>query len=321
MMRPNLVNQVLNLLQKHGFTYQSFVDSNSSFDIIARQQNIVLILKVLSNIDSLRPEHARDLQKLTHVFNAHSLIIGEKTKVFELQANVLYERYGLPVLSLQGLEFLLQQRMPVQRSFKGKNIVELDVNKLRAEREARELTLKDLSERAGISLESLHRYEHGSPAQLDVAEKLEEILHAKLIRGINVFKHTYPASEISEKAQNDPLSINALEQLKELGLKLSVFERAPLTAAAEEHHLLISHVKEHQNPAKKTLLLEKTLSVVKQPGMILSSSKKSIRHSHVPVVNVDEITTFSNVHDILNAVNEQNARETYEKRKRSKPIR
>ncbi len=304
MIRPTLVNQVLQLLTRHGFTYQSFVDSNSSFDIIARQQNIVLILKVLSNIDSLRNEHARDLQKLTHVFNAHSLIIGEKTKVFELQANVLYERYGIPVLSLQGLESLLLQKMPTQRSFKGKNIVELDVNKLRAEREARELTLKDLSERAGISLESLHRYEHGSPAQLEVAEKLEEILHAKLIRGINVFEHAYPISEISQKAQQDPLSINALEQLKELGLKLSVFERAPLTAAAaDEHRLLISHIDDTHHAAKKAMQLEKTQHVTKQPGLIVTRSTKKLHVNNVPILQEDEISTFSNVKDMMKMVN------------------
>jgi putative transcriptional regulator len=314
MMRPNLVENVLHLLHQHGFTYQSFVDSNSSFDIIARQQNIVLILKVLSNIDSLRVEHARDLQKLTRVFNAHSLIIGEKTKVFELQSTVLYERYGLPVLSLQGLESLLQQRMPVQRSFKGKNIVELDVNKLRAEREARELTLKDLSERAGISLESLHRYEHGSPAQLDVAEKLEQILHTKLIRGINVFEHAYALSDISQKAQDDPLSINALEQLKELGLKLSVFERAPLTAAASEHHLLISHIEDTHHAAKKAMLLEKTQHVMKQPGLIVTRSKKKLHVNNVPVLQEEEISTFSNVKDMMKMVNER--RETKKKDKR-----
>ncbi len=314
MIRPTLVNQVLQLLIKHGFTYQSFVDSNSSFDIIARQQNIVLILKVLSNIDSLRHEHARDLQKLTRVFNAHSLIIGEKTKVFELQANVLYERYGIPVLSLHGLESLLQQKMPTQRSFKGKNIVELDVNKLRAEREARELTLKDLSERAGISLESLHRYEHGSPAQLDVAQKLEEILHAKLIRGINVFEHAYPVSEISEKAHTDPLSINALEQLKELGLKLSVFERAPLTAAAAEHQLLISHIEDTHHAAKKAMQLQKTQHVIKQPGLIVTRSKKKLHVNNVPILHEEEISSFSSVKDMMKMVNAR--RETRKKDKK-----
>ncbi|MBM3282250.1 MAG: helix-turn-helix domain-containing protein [Candidatus Diapherotrites archaeon] len=312
MIRPTLLERVLQLLREYGFTYQSFFDSNSSFDIIARQQNIVLILKVLSNIDSLRAEHARDLQKLTHSFNAHSLVIGEKTKVFELQNNVLYERYGLPVLSLKGFELLLQQRMPAQRSFKGKNIVELDVNTLRKEREARDLTLKELSERAGISLESLHRYEHGSPAQLDVAEKLEEILHAKLIRGINVFEHCYP---LVERAEQNPLSINALDQLRELGLKLSVFERAPLTAAAEdEHRLLISHVEDTHHAAKKAMQLEKTQHVVKQPGIIVTRSRKNLHVNNVPILREEEISTFSNVKDMLKTMNER--RESRKKEKK-----
>jgi putative transcriptional regulator len=303
MMRPTLLEKVMHVLREHKFTYQSFVDSNSSFDIIARQQNIVLILKVLSNIDSLRVEHARDLQKLTHVFNAHALIIGEKTKVFELQNDVLYERYEIPVLSIQGFQSLLQQRMPVQRSFKGKNIVELDVNVLRKEREARELTLKELSEQVGISLESLHRYEHGSPAQLDVAEKLEQILHTKLIRGINVFEHHYP---LVERAEENPLSISALDQLRELGLKLSVFERAPLTAAAEEEHrLLISHIEDTRHAAKKAMQLEKTQHVVKQPGLIVTKSKRKLHVNNVPILHEEEISTFNTVKDMIKTMNER----------------
>lgn len=310
MIRPTLVDQVLQLLHANGFTFQSFMDSNSSFDIIARRQNMVLILKVLSNIDSLRAEHARDLQKLSHVFNANSLIVGEKTKVFELQRNVLYERYGLPVLSLDGFSALLQQKMPVQRSFKGKNIVELDAEKLRAQREARALTLKDLSERAGISLESLHRYEHGSPAQLDVAEKLEEILHAKLIRGINVFEHAYGNRELS----NDPLSNNVLEQLRDLGLKLSVFERAPLTAADAEQRLLISHVENPHAAVKKALLLEKTQHVTQHPGIIVTRSRKKLHVNNVPVLHEEEISTFSNVKDMMRMVHER--RETKKKERK-----
>ncbi len=299
--RHPLLNRVTSLLSHFGFTYQSFADSNSSFDLIARKQNVVLIVKVLSNIDSMRAEHARDLQKLTQVFNAHSLIVGEKTKVFDLHANVLYERYNLPVLSLQGFESLLSQRMPVQRSFKGKDVVELDSQKLRAEREALKLTLKELSERLGVSLESLHRYEHGFPAQLDVAERLEELLHTKLIRGINVFDYTYDTATPKE-----PVSLpTALDQLEELGLKLSVFERAPLTAAGTEHRLLISHVENPLNVTKRAYLLERTRKIVKQPGLIVTKLKKVTHVGNVPVLNEDELSTFSSIRDVLKTIGEK----------------
>ncbi len=295
MTRQTLLHSVTSALTTHGFTYQNFMHANSSFDLIARKQNIVLILKILSNIDALRADHARDLQKLSHVFHAHSLVIGERSKVFDLEPTVLYDRYDLPVLSLEGFESLLGARLPVQRSFKGKNSVELDAQRLREKREAAALTLKELSEKAGVSLETLHRYEHGFPAQMNVAEKLEKILHAQLIRGINVFDTYFE----KEKMENEPFSNSALEQLQDLGLKLSVFERAPVTAAGKEHPILISHVENPRNATKKALLLEKTQRIVKQPGMIIASSTQKIHAGNIPMIREDELSTFSTVEDIL----------------------
>jgi putative transcriptional regulator len=296
MTRETLLNQLKQRLFTHGFTYQDFSDSNSSFDLIARKQNLVLVLKVLSNIDSLRAEHARDLQKIGNVFHAHSLIIGEKSKVFQLHADVLYERYELPVLSLDGFEQLLESKLPMQRSFKGQNVVELDTDLLRKQREANALTLKDLSQRAGISLESLHRYEHGQPAQLEAAEKLERLLNVRLIRGINVFQ------SLELEKEEDPTPTNnhsVLDQLQELGLKLSVFERAPLNAAAKEHELMVSHAETKQHLSKKAYSLEKTRRIMHYPGVIIAKESKHLSIGNVPILKQDELSTFSNADDLL----------------------
>ncbi len=315
MMRQAILQKIEEILCQNSYRFQSFAEANNSFDLIARRQNLVLILKVLSNIDALRIEHARDLKKLAHVFHAHSLVIGEKSKVFNLKDDVVYERYELPALSIQAFESLLASNFPLSRSYKGQQVVELDFEKLRKLRKLEGLTLKQLSEAAGISLETLHRYEHGLPAQFEVAQKLERILNNSLVKSINLFAYTL---EIASTAETERTEDTALEQLRDLGLKLSVFERATVSAAGIEHPLLISHVKENQNPAKKTLLLEKTQRVINQPGLILSSTKKTFHHPHLPVLDVNEITTFSSVHDILNAVHEHTARNAHEKRKKSK---
>lgn len=313
MTRQTLSQRVLDTLTRNGFSYQGFFEGNSSFDVIARRENLVLILKVLQNIDALRQEHARDLQKLGHAFHAHSLVIGEKSKVYELQSGVVYERYQVPVLSLEGFDALLQSRFPLLRSFKGQQVVELDTEKLRWEREHASMTLKELSEAAGISLETLHRYEHGYPAQQEVAEKLEKILQTNLIRAINLFAY-HPVAPVDRPSE---IPDSALEQLRELGLKLSVFERAPVNAAGTEHPLLISHVRANQNPRKKAILLEKTRKMVKQPGLLISSSQKTLRGGDIPMVRADELSTFSSLHDILEAVHGPNAH--LEPKKSKKP--
>lgn len=301
MTRETLLDSLKQLLFRRGYTYQDFSDRNSSFDLIARRHETVFVLKVLSNIDSLRSEHARDLQKISHAFAARSLIIGEKSKVFELQASVLYERYELPVLSLEGFSRLLESKLPMQRSFKGQNVVELDTELLRKQREAHALTLKDLSQRAGISLESLHRYEHGQPAQVEVADKLEQLLNVQLKRGIDVFK---PLAERT-KEDNEPISNSVLEKLQDLGLNLSVFARAPVNAATKEHELLVSHATTKQQLIKKTLSLEKTQAIVHYPGVIITSEHAPDSKEENPVLHESELSTFSSAHDMIKHIQDK----------------
>ncbi len=303
MLREKLYEEVVAALAQRGFDTKSFVDVNSCFDVIARKQGLVLILKILSNIDALRPEHAQELHKLAHAFNASPLIVGERSKAHELHAAVLYERYDLPVLSLQGFVSLLEQQLPMEKSFKGKSVAVLDAQKLREEREASEMTLKELSEKAHISIESLHRYEKGAPASMDVAEKLEKILHTKIIQGINVFE----LPEIPQKLE-DKIEIpynSALEQLHELGLKLSVFSHAPLTAAGREKPLLISQSENDSTLKRKAYLLSRTQSIVRQPGVIITKHSKHVSVENIPIMHEEELSTFSSVEDIMKALREK----------------
>ncbi len=301
MIREKLYEEVISALMQRGFDVKSFIDVNSCFDLIARKQGLILILKVLSNIDSLRPEHAQELHKLAHAFHASSLIVGERSKTQELLPSVLYERYELPALSLKGFVSLLDQELPMEKSFKGKSVAILDAEKLREERESREMTLKELSQKAQVSLESLYRYEKGAPTSMEVAEKLERILHTKLIQGINVFA----MPEISPKLEEKIPYNSALEQLHALGLKLSVFEHAPLTAAGNEKKLLISQTENDSTLKRKAFLLSRTQSIVRHPSMIIAQKSKHLHVNDIPVIQEDEISTFSSIEDILQTLRER----------------
>ncbi|MFH0970323.1 MAG: helix-turn-helix domain-containing protein [Candidatus Diapherotrites archaeon] len=301
MTREILLQKIKHTLARNGFQYQDFSDTNSCFDVIARKQEQVLIIKVLFNIDALRAEHARDLKKMAYAFNGYSIIVGEKSKVFTLKDNVLYDRYELPVLSFIGFTHSLQEKFPMQRAYKGQHIVELDAQRLQNERKSNELTLKELSQSVGISLESLHRYEHGSPAHIDAAEKLERILHTTLVQPINVFEKPFVSKEDWEK----PFSPSVIERLEEVGIKLSVFERAPITAAGKEHPLLVSHVENKHQLVKKAQHLEKAEDITQYTGMMISSGKPPEMEGKIPIIREDELNTFSSAKDILRSLREK----------------
>ncbi len=301
MNRDEILHRVKEALARNGFHYQDFSDTNSCFDLIARKSENVLVLKVLSNIDALRPEHARDLKKMAIVFHGHSMIVGEKSKVFTLDEHVLYDRYHLPVLSLSGFDRSLQSKFPTQRAYKGQRVVELDAQRLKSERSARELTLKELSERAGVSMESLHRYETGAPALADVAQKLEKILHTRLVQHINVFE----SAPITVEEINQPVSPAVLEQLEAIGMKFSVFERAPLTAAAMEQDLLVTHVTHAHHLKRKAGYLAQATAITHVPGVLISSEEKATHAEGIPVVSESELSTFSTAKDMIQTLHER----------------
>jgi predicted transcriptional regulator len=149
----------------------------------------------------------------------------------------------------------------------------------------------------------VNRYEKGAPASMDVAEKLEKLLHTKLIQGINVFE--FPAMEHRPLLEEKIPYHSPLEQLHELGLKLSVFEHAPLTAAGREQPLIISHAENDSILKRKAVLLSRTQSILRHPGMILTKNSKLTRVENIPVMEAEELSTFSNIEDMLNALKEK----------------
>ena len=130
-MREAILAKTIELLKQKGFSVESFLQSNSCFDIAAKKGSLTFAIKVLENIDSLREEQCSELKKMSGLFNAVSLVIGEKTKAFRLKENEVYERYGIKVMNLPGFENLLEGVFPSIKYFKGKKIVELDSEELR----------------------------------------------------------------------------------------------------------------------------------------------------------------------------------------------
>jgi len=110
-MRETILLRTMALLKERGFAVESFAHSNACFDLVAKRADLTLVLKVFNNIDALREEHAAELRKISTVFNATVLVLGEKSKVFSLSKGVLYERLGLTALSLSTLENLLAEQV------------------------------------------------------------------------------------------------------------------------------------------------------------------------------------------------------------------
>ena len=106
-MREATLLKTIALLKEKGFAVESFLHSNTCFDLVAKRSDFSLLVKVFNNIDALREEHAEELRKITGLFNATVIVIGEKSKAFTMKNGVLYERYGLTSMNLRSFRDLL----------------------------------------------------------------------------------------------------------------------------------------------------------------------------------------------------------------------
>jgi len=83
------------------------------FDLIAKQKNILILVKLLENIDSFREDQAYELRKLSSMLSGLPLLIGRNIRrSSELEDGVIYSRYEIPAISKETLRNLLVHHLP-----------------------------------------------------------------------------------------------------------------------------------------------------------------------------------------------------------------
>ena len=303
-MRETTLLKLVALLKEKGFVVESFLHSNACFDLVAKRPGMTLVLKVFNNIDALREEHAAELRKIASLFNATVLVIGEKSKAFSLKKGVLYERLGVTALSLDGLKELLEEQFPSVRYFKGKNIVELDHEKLKERRKQLGLTLQQVADKIDSTVESVHRYEKGATSSLNTAEKLEDTLSTSLVKRINLFEEQ--SKKGPEPVFEEEFDDNALEKVHGLGVKVAVFKHSPFKAFARpKDSLLIGKAKVKQDLDRKAAELVKTKHAFQGTPLIISQELKYKQVSEIPIVGEEELESLSKFKDLMRLVKER----------------
>ncbi len=310
-MREAIAKKAFFALQRRGFTVNSFLRYNSCFDFAAKRGSEIFLLKVFENIDSLREEQALELKRAALAFNATAIVVGEKTKAFALRENVAYERYGIPVLTAESFSALLDKRLPAIRFFKGKETVKIDAQKLKEKRKQLGLSLSGLAQKIDSNAQAIFRYEESAQSSPANARKLEDALHEKLILGVNVFeKKPVEQKLFDEKLHCKP--DDSFERMRELGLKLALFEHAPFRAYSKpEEPLLIDKGYSKSDLKKKAMLLEKSKGIVKGHSVIISKETKYSKIQSTPIIQEEELESFSKASDLLETIKER------EKKKRN----
>ena len=245
MHRDELIESVRSILARSGFYVSRPLNMRGiSFDIVARLDDRLLVIKILSNVDAFSKENAEEMSTLAEALGASPLLIGERSGSGEIEESIVYSRFGIPILSLKTLaDHLLEGVPPFIFAAPGGLYVKLDSDQLRRAREERSISLGTLAEIAGVSRRTIQMYEGGMGAMIDVAIRLEEFLNMPIVTAVDPFAaHATRGKEKAARTVKVEVSLFGQEvfgSLQRLGFSIQPTARCPFEALSKDDRIVI----------------------------------------------------------------------------------
>ncbi|KYC45990.1 MAG: hypothetical protein APG12_00445 [Candidatus Methanofastidiosum methylothiophilum] len=314
MEKQELLNSIVETLKKGGFEV-ALSRVQCSFDIVARRNLIVLIIKALANLDTFSEEHAWDLKILSKALKATPLVVGAKTKLGSIENSTVYSRHGVNCISVTTLEDLfIEGNPPLIYADRGGFFVEVDGSLIREEREKRGMSIGHLAELLGVSKSSVYEFENVEKRiSIDSVIKIEKELDIGITKPIYLIKvddkkeiKNIPENPI-EAARSD-LEKTVLGDLSNKGFEVFPTKRTPFNALLKEKEILITGISD-----TKTYIFEKKAEIVasiseiteKDAMFVVNAKRIKENIKGVPILTQKEIKSSKDVEDILELVHER----------------
>ncbi|NYT02095.1 MAG: transcriptional regulator [Methanosarcinales archaeon] len=303
-----LTNSVISVLKQAGFTISSRCDIRPrSFDLISRRGDLLLLLKVLSNVDGLNERTATEIRRLSKHLLGRPLLVGEKTRDQHLERGAVYFRYGVPTVSFRTLvDYLMQGVPPLVYAAHGGLYVRIDGEFLRRMRVERGISLGELAADLGVSRRTVSKYETESmDTSIDVALRLEEIFDQELIQAVDIFA---PLNMEESPEQIDDL---ILRHLADLGAQVFPISQAPFNAITrDEKMVVLTGVSKFSSSMVKKARLMSSLSSVTMThsAVIVDGETKVERIEETALIERRELETMDSISDFADLVLEKQAR-------------
>lgn len=240
-----------------------------SFDLIARKNGTMLVIKVVSHIDSVSDDVASDLEIIASHLRGIPLIVGERARDAELERGAVYLRYGIYAVNVATLyDFFVEKIPPLVYASPGGLYVSINGEVLHEMRERRGMSLGDLGHLLGVSRRTISKYESGMGTTLDVAIRIEEVFNAGVVESIDILTHE-PQKDRDQPERKDPskppIPIGFLE---EIGMKLHTLRGAPFQALVTfDEHTIFTGYGTAQKVIKRAALIGNLSKIAKKHAM------------------------------------------------------
>ncbi|MGA8542359.1 MAG: helix-turn-helix domain-containing protein [Thermoplasmata archaeon] len=324
--RERWIEHVKEMLERAGFyVADTHGVRPSSFELAARRDSTLLLIKVLKNIDALDAEEATRILELGRLFPALAIVIGQTSGASPLDPGVVYTRYGVPIISEETLQEYLDKALPpFLYASPGGTFARVDGERLRLLRQTRGLSLGTLASIAGVSRRAVQLYEEGAGAELQVIERIERFLGQPIVRPIELFSTPARRTTVPEEGgasskpggtaagvrprprTGDALRDGVIDQLDGMGLEVTVTVRAPFDAFTRTPEILLASMGSLRAALHRAEILHGLARVSEGHAMFIvreNVHRPSI--SGLPILNVNELKRHRDRDDLIEEISER----------------
>lgn len=279
-----LMQEIEEILEDNGFR---FCEYRGCFDIAARRESM-LLLKVLSNVDSFQEEQAKNLKILSRELGARSLLVGLHTRREALSDNTVYDRFDIPTVNPKALENILRGDLPYLYRFRGGLFAEIDLSILRKAREDADLSQSDLAKKIGVTKKSIYEHETKKmKIRYKNALKIERLLKAKIIMPLELKTEYNVEASPKSKFEN-----NVSRKFIQMGFDTDSVYQTPFNMIVKETNLmLLSDVEENKKQIEKNIpYMSRFSKLAKKSAMVITKEEINL---DMPTIREDELKDMS----------------------------
>jgi putative transcriptional regulator len=315
MNKEELTRRVIEILTRAGFTLSERCNIRPrSFDLAARRQDILLLLRVFSNVDGLNAPTALAMKHLSGCLNGSPLVIGSRSRNQVLEDGVAYFRHGIPSISPTTLyDCFVEGVPPLVYAAPGGLYVGIDGEHLKNIRIARNISLGELATELGISRRTISKYEEEEmDASVDVVLRLEEVLNSGFVCPIRIFSTGRDSTgqdraTVTASGQSEPGEVSLL--LTPLGFVVVPAKQAPFAAVSDDGvcNTVLTGISGYNRTMAKNAHLMSSISVVAGTKS-LYIVKGGCKHTHIDdtvLIKESEFKKIDDHDDVMQLIQER----------------
>jgi putative transcriptional regulator len=315
MNRAELLGEVIETLTNAGFYVSDLCSMRPiGFDLVARRDNSLLIIKVLTNIDAMSESVAHELRTLSILLKGCPLLVGEHSGTGKLEEDVLYDRFGIQAITSETLKAHLLEGMPLQvYAAPGGLYVNLDREKIIRIRQEQNLSLGSFARSLKVSRRTVQMYEDGMNASIEVALRIEDLLGTNVTIPIDILRYKQSEKRIKtgsvetqgfREFQREIFSI-----LEHVGYKVVPLERCPFEAVSKDKKkILLTCVDRYDKKLLKKAKVVSSISNITEKHAVLITDKNVVHKTNIegtPLLVKKELKKARDPEEILDLIIER----------------